>query len=117
MDIHLSVMQIVVIMGIAMLTSKGASGVSGAGFITLAATLQVIPDIPVAALGLILGVDRFMSHCRALTNFMGNAVGSLVIAAWDGALDREVLHRELDKGPGPAFPGEMVPAHDETGPD
>ena len=117
MDIHLSAMQIVVIMAIAMLTSKGASGVSGAGFITLAATLQVIPDIPLAALGLILGVDRFMSHCRALTNFMGNAVGSLVIAAWDGALDREVLHRELDKGPGPAFPGEMVPAYDETGPD
>ena len=116
-DTHLSVIQVVGILLIAMLTSKGASGVSGAGFITLAATLAVIPDFPAGALALLLGVDRFMSHCRALTNFMGNAVGAMVVAAWDKALDRDVLHRELNAGPGLARPADLVPAHDETGPD
>ncbi|HEX2800506.1 MAG TPA: cation:dicarboxylase symporter family transporter, partial [Phenylobacterium sp.] len=87
------------LLGVAMLTSKGASGVTGAGFITLAATIAVIPDLPIAALALLVGVDRFMSECRALTNIIGNGVGTLVIARWEGDLDREQLKRELDRGP------------------
>jgi aerobic C4-dicarboxylate transport protein len=111
---HLTWTQELTILGVAMLTSKGASGVTGAGFITLAATLAVIPDLPIAALALLVGVDRFMSECRALTNFVGNGVGTLVIARWEGDLDRERLKAELDRGPGavpeagllePALPG------------
>jgi len=87
------------LLGVAMLTSKGASGVTGAGFITLAATLAVVPDIPIAALAVLVGVDRFMSECRALTNLVGNGVATLVVARWEGALDRErlrqVLHGEI----------------------
>ena len=83
------------LLGVAMLTSKGASGVTGAGFITLAATLAVVPTIPITALALLVGVDRFMSECRALTNLVGNGVATLVIARWDKDLDREVLAREL----------------------
>ena len=96
----LSLAQEATLLGVAMLTSKGASGVAGAGFITLAATLAVIPDLPIAALALLVGVDRFMSACRALTNFVGNGVGTLVIARWEGDLDREQLTAELDRGPG-----------------
>ena len=88
------------LLGVAMLTSKGASGVTGAGFITLAATLAVIPDLPIAALALLVGVDRFMSECRALTNLVGNGVATLVIARWENDLDRDVLARELERGPG-----------------
>ncbi len=86
------------LLGVSMLTSKGASGVAGAGFITLAATLAVIPDLPIAALALLVGVDRFMSACRALTNFVGNGVGTLVIARWEGDLDRDKLRVELARG-------------------
>jgi aerobic C4-dicarboxylate transport protein len=86
------------ILGVAMLTSKGASGVTGAGFVTLAATLAVVPKVPVAGLALILGVDRFMSEARALTNIIGNGVAALVVSAWEGELDREALQRELDGG-------------------
>ena len=81
---------------VAMLSSKGAAGVTGAGFVTLAATLSVVPDVPVAGMVLILGVDRFMSECRSLTNFIGNAVATVVVARWDGALDRAQLQRALD---------------------
>jgi aerobic C4-dicarboxylate transport protein len=88
------------LLGVAMLTSKGASGVSGAGFITLAATLAVIPDLPITALALLVGVDRFMSACRAITNFIGNGVGTLVIARWEGDLDLDQLTAELNRGPG-----------------
>lgn len=87
------------ILGVAMLTSKGASGVTGAGFITLAATLAVIPDLPVQALAVLVGVDRFMSTCRALTNLCGNGVATLVIAGWEKDLDRDRLKVELDRGP------------------
>jgi len=87
------------LLGIAMLTSKGASGVTGAGFITLAATLAVIPDLPIAALALLVGVDRFMSECRAITNLIGNGVAALVVAGWENDLDRDQLARELDRGP------------------
>jgi aerobic C4-dicarboxylate transport protein len=98
---HLAPMQIVTLLGVAMLTSKGASGVTGAGFITLAATLAVVPDIPIVALAILVGVDRFMSECRALTNLVGNGVATLVVARWEKALDVETLHRELRRGPTP----------------
>ena len=84
---------------VAMVSSKGAAGVTGAGFITLAATLSVIPNFPVAGMALILGIDRFMSECRSLTNFIGNAVATIVVARWDGALDREQLARVLGRNP------------------
>jgi aerobic C4-dicarboxylate transport protein len=80
---------------VAMLTSKGASGITGAGFITLAATLAVVPTIPVAGMALILGIDKFMSECRALTNFIGNGVASIVVSKWEKELDHETLTREL----------------------
>jgi aerobic C4-dicarboxylate transport protein len=86
---------------VAMLSSKGAAGVTGAGFITLAATLAVVPEVPVAGMALILGVDRFMSECRSLTNFIGNAVATLVVARWEGALDRDALARALEMPPRP----------------
>jgi aerobic C4-dicarboxylate transport protein len=89
------------LLGVAMLSSKGAAGVTGAGFITLAATLQVTPGVPVAGMALILGVDRFMSECRALTNFIGNAVATLVVSRWEGALDREKLAAALNRQPAP----------------
>lgn len=98
LNIELTLMQQISILGVAMLTSKGASGVTGAGFITLAATLAVVPDVPVAGLALILGVDRFMSEARALTNFIGNAVATIVVARWEGELDRDALRRELSAG-------------------
>ena len=90
------------LLGVAMLSSKGAAGVTGAGFITLAATLTVVPSVPVAGIALILGVDRFMSECRALTNFIGNAVATVVVAGWEKGLDREALSAALDGRPAPA---------------
>ena len=78
-----------------MLSSKGAAGITGAGFITLAATLSVIPAVPVAGMALILGIDRFMSECRALTNFIGNAVATIVVARWEGELDTSSLASAL----------------------
>ena len=98
-NIDLTLTQELTLLGVAMLTSKGASGVTGAGFITLAATLAVAPQIPIASLAILVGVDRFMSECRALTNLVGNGVATLVIARWEGDLDRETLARELERGP------------------
>ena len=95
LNIDLSIRQQLTVLGVAMLTSKGASGVTGAGFITLAATLSVIPSIPVAGLALILGIDRFMSEARSITNFIGNGVASIVVARWENELDKERLTREL----------------------
>lgn len=102
LNIELSLRQQVTLLGVAMLTSKGASGVTGAGFITLAATLAVVPSIPVAGLALILGVDRFMSEARSLTNFVGNGVAAIVVSRWENELATETLTRELTKGAGPA---------------
>ncbi|ATQ44034.1 dicarboxylate/amino acid:cation symporter [Caulobacter mirabilis] len=107
---ELTWIQMATILGVAMLTSKGASGVTGAGFITLAATLAVVPQVPIAALALIVGIDRFMSECRALTNLVGNGVATLVVARWEGELDREVLARELDRGPSPLVEAHMADA-------
>ena len=95
LNIDLTLQQQLTILGIAMLTSKGASGVTGAGFITLAATLAVVPQVPVAGLALILGVDRFMSEARALTNIIGNGVATLAISSWEGELHFAALKREL----------------------
>lgn len=86
----------IVLLLVAMLSSKGAAGVSGAGFITLAATLAVVPEVPIAGMALILGIDRFMSECRALTNMVGNAVATVVIAKWEGQLDKEQLQKALN---------------------
>ena len=86
-----------------LLTSKGAAGVTGSGFITLAATLAATGTVPVAGMALILGVDRFMSEARAITNFIGNALATLVVAKWDGAFDASrgaaVLARPLADRP------------------
>jgi aerobic C4-dicarboxylate transport protein len=101
LGIELSLGEQLLLLGVAMLSSKGAAGVTGAGFITLAATLQVVPSVPLAGMALILGVDRFMSECRAITNFIGNAVATLVVSRWEGALDRERLAVVLAGEPGP----------------
>jgi len=95
LNIDLTLGQQLSLLAVAMLTSKGASGVTGAGFITLAATLAVVPSVPVAGMALILGVDRFMSECRALTNFIGNGVATIVVSRWETELDSAQLQREL----------------------
>jgi aerobic C4-dicarboxylate transport protein len=88
----LTLSQELTILVIAMITSKGASGVTGAGFVTLAATLSIVPDIPIQSLALLLGIDKFMSECRALTNLIGNGVATIVISRWEGELDKQALH-------------------------
>lgn len=80
---------------VAMITSKGASGVTGAGFVTLAATMQAVPTIPIESLALLVGIDRFMSECRALTNLIGNGVATVVISRWEKELSVELLNRNL----------------------
>ena len=92
---HLTMTQQMTIFAVAVLTSKGASGVQGASFIALVGTLSVIPAIPVAGMALILGIDRFMSMCRALVNMIGNGVATLVVARWENELDRTALQRNL----------------------
>lgn len=99
LNVDLTLTQEITLLAVAMLTSKGASGVTGAGFITLAATLAVVPSVPVAGLALILGIDRFMSEARALTNLVGNGVATIVVAGWENELDRDRLARELAAGP------------------
>jgi aerobic C4-dicarboxylate transport protein len=87
--------QLMAILAIAMLTSKGASGVTGAGFVTLAATLSIIPDIPIQSLAILVGIDKFMSECRALTNLVGNGVATIVISRWENELDPVKLQAAL----------------------
>jgi aerobic C4-dicarboxylate transport protein len=108
-NIDLSLGQQLTILGVAMLTSKGASGVTGAGFVTLAATLTIIPDIPLSSLAIIVGIDRFMSECRAITNAIGNGVATLVVAKWESELDMGRLQRELSS------PSQAAPAADNIG--
>lgn len=103
----LTIWQELSILAVLLLTSKGAAGVTGSGFIVLAATLATVGHIPVASIALILGVDRFMSEARALTNLIGNGVATLVVAKWEGALDQDKLTREL-ANPSPDV--EAVPA-------
>ena len=89
------------LLAVAMITSKGASGVTGAGFVTLAATLEAVPGIPLASLALLVGIDRFMSECRALTNFIGNGVAAIVISRWEGEVSAEILQKNLMEPAGP----------------
>jgi aerobic C4-dicarboxylate transport protein len=92
---HLTLVQQLTILGIALLTSKGASGVQGAAFVALVATLMVIPTIPVAGMALILGIDRFLSMCRAVVNMIGNAIATLVVARWESELNVNTLRQRL----------------------
>jgi aerobic C4-dicarboxylate transport protein len=101
MNIHLTLGDELLLLGVAMLSSKGAAGVTGGGFIALAATLQQVPLIPLGGMALILGVDRFLSQCRSLTNFMGNAVATVVISRWEGALDKDRLKAAMQGRPLP----------------
>ena len=98
----------IVLMAVLLLTSKGAAGVTGSGFIVLAATLSAVGTVPVAGLALILGIDRFMSEARALTNLIGNGVATLVVARWTGDLNVEQMNRELTR-PGVAAEAETRP--------
>lgn len=91
LNIHLPIEKQLMLLLVAMLSSKGAAGVTGAGFVTLAATLAVVPEIPIAGMTLILGIDKFMSECRALTNVIGNSVATVVVANWEKQLDKEQL--------------------------
>jgi len=93
----LDLKQQIALLLVAMVSSKGASGVTGAGFVTLAATLAVVPDIPMASLALLVGIDRFMSECRAITNLIGNGVATVVISRWEGEVSAETLRANLEK--------------------
>jgi aerobic C4-dicarboxylate transport protein len=94
---RLTLVQTLTILGVLLLSSKGAAGVTGSGFITLAATFAAVPTIPVAGLALILGVDRFMSEARALTNLIGNGVATMVVSRWERELDKNRMSRVLNK--------------------
>lgn len=111
--IDLSLGEQLALLAVAMISSKGAAGVTGAGFITLAATLSVVPSVPVAGMALILGIDRFMSECRALTNFIGNAVACIVVARWEGGIDEAqfaAVFRDRQFGDAlPPLPAEQDP--------
>lgn len=91
LNIHLPIEKQLVLLLVAMLSSKGSAGVTGAGFVTLAATLAVVPEIPIAGMTLILGIDKFMSECRAVTNVIGNSVATVVVANWENQLDKKQL--------------------------
>jgi aerobic C4-dicarboxylate transport protein len=113
--VELSLAEQLTLVLVAMISSKGAAGVTGSGFVILAATLSVVPGVPVAGMALILGIDRFMSECRALTNFIGNAVATIVVAKWEGALDQERLAAALAGQPLP-LPPEDIERHERSGP-
>jgi len=111
-NIQLGLGEQLLLLGVAMLSSKGAAGVTGAGFVTLAATLSIVPGVPVAGMALILGIDRFMSECRALTNFIGNAVATIVVARWEGAIDPVRFAAVFGGGPVPQAPAVAGPEAD-----
>ncbi len=96
---HLSLGQISGILLFALVASKGGSGVTGTGFVTLAAILAAVPSIPVQSLALLVGIEKFMSECRALTNVVGNGVATLVVSRWQGELDVEKMRRVMEKAP------------------
>jgi aerobic C4-dicarboxylate transport protein len=113
MNIPLSFMQQLAIFGVSMIASKGASGISGAAFIALVGTLSVVPDIPLAGMALILGIDRIMSTGRAVVNLMGNAVATVVMASFESELDRTRMRCVLDGAPLEDYPpGETLIAGD-----
>ena len=107
--IDLTLGQELAMIGVLLLTSKGAAAVTGGGFVTLAATLAVFPTIPIAGLTLLIGVDRFMAEARAITNLIGNSVATMAVARWDGALDLERVHQVLN-GDGVRDETEPAPA-------
>ena len=111
-NVHISLEEQILLLLVAMISSKGAAGVTGAGFITLAATLSIVPSVPVAGMTLILGVDRFMSECRSLTNFIGNAVATVVVSAWEKGLDRERFNAAMA-----GLPLDPTPDMEEVVPD
>jgi aerobic C4-dicarboxylate transport protein len=96
-NVELSLSQQLSLLAVAMITSKGASGVTGAGFVTLAATLQAVPSIPLESVALLLGIDRFMSECRALTNLIGNGVATVAISRWEGEVEPATLQARLSE--------------------
>jgi aerobic C4-dicarboxylate transport protein len=111
LGIELTLGQQLAIVGVAMITSKGATGVTGSGFITLAATLAVVPGVPVAGMALILGIDKFMSEARAITNHVGNCVAAVVMASWEKEIDWKKFNAEMDRGyPEPIEPVPAVAA-------
>lgn len=99
MNVPLTLGQELSILVVAMVSSKGAAAVAGGGFITLAATLAIVPDLPVASMALLVGVDRFMSECRGLINLISNGVATLAVARWDNQLDMDIVRAELKRGP------------------
>jgi aerobic C4-dicarboxylate transport protein len=107
-NIQLSWSDQAALLGIAILSSKGAAGVTGGGIIALAATLQQFPAVPLASLALIVGIDRILSQCRALTNFIGNAVATVVVSRWEGALDRSRLKLVLGNKPAPPLGAQPI---------
>jgi len=109
-NVDLSLGDQLLLLSVAMLSSKGAAGVTGAGFITLAATLSIVPSVPIAGMALILGVDRFMSECRSLTNFIGNAVATVVVSRWEGGFNRAQFDAAIagDLPSVDQLPGDMV---------
>ena len=107
---HLDLRQQVTILGVAMLSSKGASGVTGAGFVTLAATLSVVKAVPIDSIAILVGIDRFMSECRALTNLVGNGVATVVVSRWEGELSGEQLRANMLQKPSLAAPVENEPS-------
>lgn len=114
MSIHLTIVQVVSLIGVSMLTSKGASGISGAGFIALVGTLSVVPAIPAAGMALLLGIDRIMSTLRAIVNITGNAVAAVLMASLEGELDRGRMTQVLSGKLAETYPvgevGKMSPA-------
>ena len=96
-DVEMTLMQELTLLAVLLLTSKGAAGVTGSGFIVLAATLSAVGHVPVAGLALILGIDRFMSEARALTNIIGNGIATIVVGKWCKELDETKLHAVLGK--------------------
>src|SRR6201747_720941 len=108
LGVDLSLGQQLTILGVAMLTSKGATGVTGAGFITLAATLTVVNPALVPGMAIVFGIDKFMSECRALVNIIGNGVATVVVSWWEGELDRDALHRGLNRVDDPSGLEEAV---------
>jgi DAACS family dicarboxylate/amino acid:cation (Na+ or H+) symporter/aerobic C4-dicarboxylate transport protein len=98
MNIHLSLWDQLLVLGVLLFTSKGSAGVAGAGFVALAATLASMQKIPVSGLVLLLGVDRFLNEARAVTNLIGNGVATIVVARWEKAIDMEQARTMLERG-------------------
>jgi len=93
----MSLLDQIILLVVAMVTSKGSTGVTGAGFVTLAATISAVPSIPVESLTLLVGIDRFMSECRAITNFIGNGVAAVVVSRWEGEVSATEVNEKMEQ--------------------